>query len=269
MVELKVTKSADRSYVFLGISNRIKYSIVITNIGDEKATGIKIRDINSKGAYFILGTFMINGCNYDIINIDEDISIGSINPGANTLISFDVEITKCNPPTEIRNKAIVSYCNSDHKKVIVESEEVIIPVVNINTYIKKMVDKSTTRIGEILSYSLIIRNTSNINIDNVIFYDYLPTSVELLPASVLVNLEPQYVENLSGGIGLGTINPYSSVVVSFQVKVVSLPEPALIKNTGKIEFSYTILDNGISITSLGEGCSNQVITRVINDGWVC
>ncbi|MBW6409253.1 DUF11 domain-containing protein [Clostridium weizhouense] len=269
MVELKVTKSADKSYVFFGISNVIKYSVVITNIGDTKATCVKLRDVISKGGYFIPGTFTVNGTCQNVFGIDNDINIGSINPGSNTLVTFDVEVVKFNPPTELINKAIVTYCDENNNIITVESPEVIIPVIKINVAMKKTVDKCIAKVGEVLSYSVLIINNSNIKIDDVVFYDELPMEVELFPASVLINLEPQYIENFNEGIALGRLNPYSSIIVNFQVKIVSLPELSVIKNMGRIEFNYTILDNQIPITSLGDTCSNEVMTKVFNSTWTC
>ncbi|AOR24018.1 DUF11 domain-containing protein [Clostridium taeniosporum] len=269
MVELKVLKSADRSYVFFGISNRIKYSISITNIGDTKATSVKVKDLMSKGAQFIPGTFTINGCCQDINGINRNINVGSIKPGSNTIITFDVEIVEYNPPSEIVNKAIVTYCDENGNVLVAESQELVIPIIKINVGMKKTVDKCTAKVGEIVSYSVLITNNSNIKIDNVVFYDSLPKEVQLLPASVLINLEPQYNENFDGGIPLGTLNAYSSIMISFQVVIVSLPNSKLLKNSSTIEFSYTILDNGIPVTSLGEACSCEVITKVLDSILQC
>lgn len=269
MVELKVTKSADKSYVFFGVSNKIKYSVIITNVGDVKATCVKLKDIISKGAYFIPGTFAINGCCQDVFKLDNDISVGAIQPGSNILVTFDVEVAPYNPATEIINQAVVTYCGGDGTVKTAYSPQLIIPVIKINMCIKKTVDKYIANVGEILNYSVLIRNDSNINIDNIVFFDSLSTSVELLPASVLINLEPQYIESFNEGVPLGSLNAYSSTIISFQVKIILMPELSTIKNTGRIEFSYTISDNGIPVTSFGDSCSNQVITKVNSSSWTC
>ncbi|AOR24016.1 DUF11 domain-containing protein [Clostridium taeniosporum] len=269
MVDLKVVKSADKSYIFFGISNRVKYSIVITNVGDTKANCVKIRDIMSKGAYFIPGTFTINGCCTDINEINSNINIGSIKPGSNIIVTFDVEVVKYNPPSQIEDQAIVTYCDENTNILTAYSQVLTIPVIRINVGMKKTVDKCTAKVGEIVSYSVLITNNSNIKIDDVVFYDSLPEEVQLLPASVLINLEPQYNENFDGGIPLGTLNAYSSIMISFQVVIVSLPNSKLLKNSSTIEFSYTILDNGIPVTSLGEACSCEVITKVLDSILQC
>ena len=264
MVELNVSKSADRSYVFLGASNVIKYSIVIENVGDAKAIFVKVKDIMSKGAIYVPGTFAVNGCKLDVINIKKDINVGSINPGGNILVTFNVRVVIYNPPTEIINQAIVTYCDEACEVMVVESNESVIPVINVNVCAQKTVDKNCTCIGDTISYSVLIRNNGNINIDNVVFYDELSPSVELIPASVFVNMSPQYIDSFNGGLALGTINAYSSLIINFQVIVISLPITAEITNTGRIEFSYTILDNEIPVTSMGDTCTNEVITKVKN-----
>ncbi|MGG7178578.1 DUF11 domain-containing protein [Clostridium paraputrificum] len=264
MVELNVSKSADRRYVFFGISNIIKYSIVITNVGDTKATNVTVRDIMSKGAFFIPGTFTVNGCKLEVMNINKDINVGSINPGGNILVTFDVKVVVFNPPSEIVNQAIVRYCDEMGNVMVAESNELVISVIDVNVCAQKSVDRSSACIGDVISYSVFIRNNGNINIDNVVFYDDLPPSVELLPASVLVNLVPQYIDNFSGGLDLGTINAHASMIISFQVAIVSLPASGCLENIGRFEYSYTILDNGIPVTSIGDTCTNEVATRVKN-----
>ncbi|MGL4772523.1 MAG: DUF11 domain-containing protein [Clostridium sp.] len=268
MIQLKVEKSADRNYVFMGTSNKIRYSVIITNTGDEIARCIKIKDVRSLGGILIPDSLTVNGVKQPICNFNNCVTLGSIKPGANILVSYDVEVVKYNPPTQIVNKAIVCYCVGD-QTLEVESNTLTIPVYNICVNMCKSVDKSVARIGDILTYSVVIRNNSNVPVNDVTFYDNLSTSLELIPSSVLVNLTPQYLETLSGGVPIGTLNAYSSVVVNFQAKVISLPTPPVIKNVGRLEFSYTIIDVETQIVSIGDTCSNEVLTRVINEVLPC
>lgn len=269
MVELKVEKFADRNYVFMGISNKIKYSIIITNIGDEIVRSIKVKDIRGTGAFFVPGSFSINGCKQNICGIDDYFSIGSIKPGSNVVISYEVEVIEFNPPSKIINQAVVTYHDENNIILEIASKELEIPVVNININICKVVDKSIVKVGEVISYSVLISNKSNIQIDDVIFYDDLSEALQVIPSSVLVNTEEIYPESLSSGIKLGTINAYSSKVISFQAIVIRLPNPPCISNIGRIEFMYTVSDGGILVTSIGEACSNKVVIKVLNEVITC
>ena len=269
MVELVVQKSADKTYVFMGLSNKIKYSVIITNIGDQKACGVRLKDIICPGVNIVKDSFSVNGCSLNIKNLNKEVSVGSIRPGSNILISYEVEISEINPPSEIINQAIVTYCDENNNMLVARSNVVTIPIINLEVSVCKSVDKAVAKIGEVLNYSVLIRNNSNIPIDNIVFYEDLLQEVELLPGSVLVNLTPQYLESFENGLPLGSLNPYSSSILSFQVKVTELPNPAIICNVARIEFTYTTVISGVPIISIGETCSNSVLTKVINKKTTC
>lgn len=271
MVVLTVEKSADKKYVFIGISNKIKYSVIITNTGTTKATCVKIKDELSFGARYIPGTFSINGAIQNIKSIDDYVSIGAIKPGSNIVISYDVEIVQCTTPKNIINQASVLYCDNNGNMQEVKSQELVIPAIQISVISNKSVDKETAKIGEILNYSVFIRNDSNIVIEDIVFFDDLNESLELLPGSFLINLNLKYVNDLSQGVELGSLNPYTGIVINFQAKVNSLPNSDVVNNTSRVEFVYTIDDIGsnVSAKSVGVACSNNVITVIDNETITC
>lgn len=263
MVELNVVKSANRGYVFVGLSNIINYSVIIKNIGDETALNVKLREVISEEVYFVEGTFKVNGCKLNIKNISNYINIGSINSGANAVITYSVEVSKYFKLDEVVNKVIVSYCDKEGNNKSIESKSVIIPVIKVNACAQKNVDKCIVSVCDEMSYTVTIRNIGNINIDNVRFIDKLSPYVELLPASISINVDSEILENITCGAKLGTIKPNSSVIIEFRLKVISMPDMGYIDNAGKFSFSYTVMDNGTPITSIGESFTNRVRTKVI------
>lgn len=268
MVKLDVKKSADKNYVFIGISNVIRYSISITNSGDERVGAIKIKDPLSNGISFIPGTLSVNGCIKDKF-ISDPINIGYMDPGENIIISFAVKVEPNYSSNFVTNKAIVTYLDKYNNAFSTESNEVITQIVIIDVCVIKSADRKIAKVGEIISYSVLIRNAGNVDITDVVFYDELPKKLVLLPASVLIESVPQYVENFNGGMVIGTIKAKSSVVVSFQVEVVSLPCPQIITNVAQVDYNYTIYDNQIPVTSIGETSSNCVETKIIFLGCNC
>ena len=269
MVELNVFKSTNRDYVLVGMSNRINYYIIIKNTGDATALNVKLRDIINEEVTFIKGTFKVNGCQLKVNNINNYINIGDINPGANTIITFSMEVSKYLKANEIINKVIVSYCDDRGNSRNTESNTLIIPVINVIACAQKQADKCSVCIGEDISYTITIRNVGNIDIDNVRFYDELSSDVELLPASLSINVDLENIEDINYGVDLGTIKPKSSVIIQFKVKVISMPIKGYIENFGRFEFSYTIKDNGMLITSIGESFTNIVKTKVIDEMITC
>lgn len=266
---LNVIKSADKSYIFCGMSNKIKYSIIITNNGTTPANCVKVKDVLSPGLCLIPHSIMINGCQQNVLSLENGVTIGSIPPGGNTILTFDVEVPMDAMLTQVENQAMVTYCDGNGVILTAISNNLIIPVYKIFVCITKTAEQKEVLIGEVINYSILIRNESNLPIDNAILYDDLPTSLKLLPGTVMVNLASKQVMDFSTGLLIGTIPPHAGVVVSFQAQVINYPSGGVIENTARVEYNYTIIENNIPNTSEGEACSCKVVTEVINDMITC
>ena len=103
------------------------------------------------------------------------ISVGNIEPGGNSIITYEVEVSKKCIKSSIANKAVVSYCDNECgkscNKFVEESNLLVVPIIDIDVKLKKSVDKVCAKVGEILSYTMIIRNDSNIILDDVVLND--------------------------------------------------------------------------------------------------
>lgn len=269
MVNLSVVKQADRTYILSGLSNKIRYSIVITNTGDTTATNVKLKDYLGEGACFVPGTMTINGCKQDVIGLNYTINIGAIPPNESVLLTFDAQILPQAKISQLTNQAVVTYCDETGNMKEVLSNLLVVPVINLNVCIQKTVDKTQALIGEVISYSIMISNRSNIAINNATFIDEVSAGLEILPASVMINGIPQYIGDLSHGMSLGTLAPNSSQIVSFQGEVISYPTGGIITNCAMVEYDYTVMQLNIPTTSIGEACSNQVYTTIVNKTVSC
>lgn len=268
MVNLNVQKYADRSYLFIRTTNVIRYSVIITNIGDTPATSVTLKDVISSGAHVDCNSITVDTCKVKNIYSSRGISVGTIPAGGNKIVTFEVEVDDNCPPDSVINMVIVSYYDENNNVVEIESNSLIVPVINIDVNIKKSVSSISAKVGEVLSYTVIIRNNSNIAINDVVFHDDLPSSVTLLPATVIVNGVVQYVDNLNG-LPIGTINAHSSAILVFQVRIDSVQSGSFINNCSNVEYSYSVLDLGNQIVSYGKACSNKVITKITQSKCLC
>lgn len=266
---LEVVKSADKSYIFRGVSNQLKYSIIITNTGDTAANCVKVKDVLYPGVYLIAGSISINGCKQNVMGLEHGVAIGSIPAGGNTVLSFDVEVSMDAMLTQIENQAVVTYCDELGNVLTATSNNLIIPIYKISVCTTKTVEQEEVLVGEVLNYSILVRNEGNLPINEATLYDELPSHLTLLPGTVLINLVPQYVTDLSSGLLLGTIAPHAGIIVSFQAQVMSYPSGGVIENSARVEYEYTIIENGMPNTSIGESCSCKVRTQIVNDRITC
>ncbi|MGL4450702.1 MAG: hypothetical protein ACRCTZ_05885 [Sarcina sp.] len=267
MVNLQIIKSANSSYVFLGTSNKVIYSILINNIGDSRAKSVRVKDLIEGNASIIPKSVKVDGCGKNVLLGDKSIAVGTIEAGGSSIITYEVEISKSCVPNSIVNKVIVGYndssCTGSCNFFVEESNMLIIPVIDLDVKIRKMVNQSLTKVGDILSYTIIVRNDSNISIKNSILTDYLSDELELYPASVIINGKIEYLGNLED-IYLDIINPYSSIIIQFKAKVLGVPQGGNIKNSASLIYEYQTFENGIEIISKGCTESNEVYSRVLS-----
>ncbi|MGL5693065.1 MAG: DUF11 domain-containing protein [Peptostreptococcaceae bacterium] len=263
MINLQITKSANKNYLFPQVCNLLRFSINIENLGDETAYRITIRNILNKDTNFIPGTLYINAKKQNNSCTISPIYINSLAPGENISINYDVKFNDVCIFDEIQDKVVISYFDLSNVRYSLLSDDLIIPIVRLNICASKTVDKKCACIGEVINYSIIIRNSGNIPIENVVFYDDLPSYLLLAPASVLLNGVPKYIESFQGGLFIGTINPKVSVVISFNVQILNTIDTCEILNAARIEYGYTIQDGSILNSSIGEITTCTVSTKLL------
>ncbi|MGL4451727.1 MAG: hypothetical protein ACRCTZ_11100 [Sarcina sp.] len=266
MINLSVSKVADASYLFLECRNKIRYTVIISNKGTTDAYSVTLKDILGSNELKInKDSILVDGC-FEEITIDGIIQIGTIKAGGNSIIVYDVCIPNYYSENNVSNKVVINYCESLNplcEKNSIESDLLVIPVVNINVKVKKMADKDIACLNEEIDYMILVRNDSLINLDNVILNDVLSDSLEICTATVLINSNQEYLEDLEN-LNLGTINADSGILIQFKAKLISIPVDKIIRNKVFIKFNYSIEVNGVKFESAGTACSNEVIIKTNN-----
>lgn len=121
----------------------------------------------------------------------------------------------------------------------------------------KSVDKEYATIEDILTYTVVITNTGNILVTDVVFTDILPDGVTFEEGSVTVDGVSQPTYDPSVGFDLGSLIILGTKTVTFQAKVTSLPNPNTIINTSSTTYDYLVI-----IPVSGSSTSNSVTTYV-------
>lgn len=107
----------------------------------------------------------------------------------------------------------------------------------------KSVDKATTFVGDVVTYTVLVNNqaTGNANANNVFFTDTPPPGMAFRAGTVTVNGTPQPAFNPVTGFSVGTVLAGATVTVTFQVDVLSLPAspaPARFDNSARWTYDY-------------------------------
>ena len=139
----------------------------------------------------------------------------------------------------------------------VTSNETEVDLVIGELSMTKTVDKQYTTIGDVLTYTIVLQNSGNILLSNIVFTDVIPSGATFITSSVTVNGTSQPTYNPNTGFNLGSMLIGATITVTFQATVTSLPTPNTINNKASTTFNYLVI---IPITGSSE--SNTVTTTI-------
>lgn len=228
---LSVTKQVSASTAALG--DRLTYTMTVTNNSAIPVNGIVLTDPIPSGTTFVPGSVTVGG-SPAAGNPATGITIGTLAAGASTVVTFQVDIGNVTPtPNPIPNTATVSYTNGTP----VDSNTVTTLVAVPEIAVVKSVSKTAAKLGDVLTYTMIVTNPSALPATGVVLTDPIPSGTAFVPGSVTVNGSPS-ADLPNTGINIGTLAAGASAVVTFLVAIGNtLPNPNPIPNTATVDFA--------------------------------
>ena len=164
------------------------------------------------------------------INFSKNISgfnLGDIGIGQVVTVVFTATVVSVPPTNVVTNQATINFKFIVDPKQQPYSKTTYSNTVTTNISVgsldvAKSVDKKYATIGDILTYTIVVTNTGNINATNVQFIDPTPANVVFQTGTVTVNglSYPNY--NPAAGFSLNTLTPGQIVTVVYKVKVVDM-----------------------------------------------
>lgn len=262
---ITMVKSVDQTLVTLG--DTITYTTILTNNGNTNATNITFTDLIPNGTTFITDSVTINGLTQIGLNPNTGITIGSIAPNSSISIAFQVTATSTPVQNPIANSATASYTFIADPNAPIVSRNVtsntVFTTINTATILSlKQVDKSFSRIGDTLTYTVALTNNGNSSAQNVIFTDTVPSGTTFIANTFSINGVPQSEADPSNGVNIGIITAGTTVTVSFQVTVTSLPTEKPIVNFSST--SYQLVSPPDSETSISNPVSTQIKEAILS-----
>ncbi|MGR0327445.1 cell surface protein [Bacillus cereus] len=262
---ITMVKSVDQTLVTLG--DTITYTTILTNNGNTNATNITFTDLIPNGTTFITDSVTINGLTQIGLNPNTGITIGSIAPNSSISIAFQVTATSTPVQNPIANSATASYTFIADPNAPIVSRNVtsntVFTTINTATILSlKQVDKSFSRIGDTLTYTVALTNNGNSSAQNVIFTDTVPSGTTFIANTFSINGVPQSEADPSNGVNIGIITAGTTVTVSFQVTVTSLPTENPIVNFSST--SYQLVSPPDSETSISNPVSTQIKEAILS-----
>lgn len=261
-------KSADVTFVSIG--QIITYTNTLQNIGTVPANNTVFIDNIPEGTIFIEDSLAINNVTQPGANPENGVTLGTIQPNETVTISFQVQLTNIPEGNTVINISDTSYeYQIDPSSPIIQrrslSNAVNTEVRTANVSAIKSANRSITRIGQIITYTVAVTNAGTIPITNTLLLDAIASGTTFVPNSILVDGVPRPNENPITGINLDIILPNNTIIVTFQVSVVSIPPQNNINNIAVIHYEYRPDPSGppISETTSSNSTNIQFIDAIL------
>lgn len=240
--ELEVVKSVDKPFVEVG--ETVTYTVEITNIGTITATNVVFTDTPPVGTVFVPGSVTVNGA-----PVPGDpaagISLPDISAGGMIIVTFQATVVSVPTPNPSVNTAIVdaSFAITPGQPPVEKtfpSNPVDQNIILSQLDVVKSVDKAGAVVGDTLTYTVVVTNTGNVNADDTVVFDLVPAGTVFVPNSLEIDGVSKPGVNPNNGVQLGTLIPGESRTITFNVTIVSRPEPPVAINSATAEFEYIV-----------------------------
>ncbi|MEG1251630.1 MAG: hypothetical protein RSE37_23630, partial [Citrobacter sp.] len=212
--------------------------------GNVSANNVVVTDPIPSGTTFISGSITSTS---PYTGTDPSTGITLTNPipaGGTVTITYKVNVTSEPNTNPIPNTANVNYAytvNPANPNGATASgpSNTVYTQVNFADLITpgnftKSVDKLVDKVGDILTYTLFIKNSGNVPANNIVITDPIPNGTSLVPGSVTANVLFSGTNPATGITLTNPIAPGGDVTVAYQVKVNILPSPNPIPNTANV-----------------------------------
>lgn len=251
------TKTADLAYAAPG--DIITYTLLLSNSGNTAANSVVITDSIPTGTTFVPGS--LTGATGTPPTL---MLLAPITAGGNATITFQVKVGASIPvPNPLINEAAVAFRytvdpqNPDGVIGTSTSNATSTQVNGAIVDILKTVDKNYAEQGDVLTYTLVLKNNGNIPANNVVITDTIPSGTTFVAGS------------LTGATGTPPIFALplplpvnGTTTITFQVIVGdTLPVPNPVANSASAIFTFTT-DPSVPDGRTGSSNSNTVNTQI-------
>ncbi|WP_242403928.1 beta strand repeat-containing protein [Paenibacillus pini] len=250
-----LVKSANISSVTVG--NVITYNVAVQNTGNIAAQ-VTLMDNVPSGTSFVPNSVTVAGISVTGQSPITGIAVGSIPAGGLVNVTFQFLLNTLPSPASVVNQATASYTYllSTGRTISSSSTSntLSIPASLPSVTVTKSVNSLEATINDVLTYTLIVKNNGTSSVTNVIVSDLIPSAASFVTGSVILNGSVLVNAVPANGITIGTLTSQASATLTFQVKVVSIPDASTLNNRASVAFT--------SGSFTGSAISNNVTTNV-------
>lgn len=227
------------------VNDTVTYSVLITNSGIAPVSNIQFSDPIPAGSSFVAGSVTVNGVVQPTANPAGGVALGTLAPGANATVTFNIRVNEIPPGGQLSNRSTVSFTSGAFSGTTF-SNTVVTPVFQPILSAVLTANTQNATVGDTVSYTVTVSNQGNygaqINLSAA-----LPAGTIFVPNSVIVNGQPLPAANPATGIPAGNVAAGATTTITYSVVVDSLPTPQQLVNQATVALAFTLPD-GRNIT---------------------
>lgn len=247
VVEIKLLAPEFNNSFYKSISNKeillndiVNLKIEIENTGDSSALDVILIDYLPKNLEYIENTLRVNGIKTDFNIFEEGIKIDKIKPLEKIIFTYKAK-SKHIGKVQLEPAKILylENTNSTEKETMSNCLNISIDGAKIgNNSITKQLSLYDAQIGDIITSTILIENTGNIDCESLKLYDKVNSSLEFIEDSLYIDGINQNNVDIFNGISIDRIKPSQTKTISYQVKVLDLPKPNPIVDIATLQYSF-------------------------------
>ena len=218
------SKQVDKSTAKRG--DTLTYTLSLTNNGNVELNDVLFYDRIPTHTTYVAGSAVISlGSQSKAANenwVNTGINFGKVQPGQTAKLVFKVKVnSNVAHGTDIQN--VGQFKTNELPEWLQCAVHTIVKVDAPKYSPSKTVDKTVAKRGDILTYTLTLKNDGNVTLNDVLFYDRIPTHTTYVANSAVItkgNQSKQPSENwVNTGINFGKVEVGQTVKLVFKVKV--------------------------------------------------
>jgi uncharacterized repeat protein (TIGR01451 family) len=277
------------------IKDTLRYTITITNRGNVKITNIMLADKLDERLEVVTGSVRINGASplqgkVDIhkLSLPDLLAPTGVQTMTTLTITFDAVIKdikrylnsssmycqETSKPFTVCNHAMIAYGFDGEVIGVLKtnrvSTDIIIPSPCLTAV--KSVSSECARVGDILTYTIILNNTGNVPLTGIVLSDIVPTNLIVNPSTIKINGVPVPGSAANTLMSLkipnmpvppaGSLEP---IVVTFDVTVGSISSNSVFNRRPCIQNMSTVTYRRVGSRFSMTTNTNTVSTRITNN----
>ena len=242
--DLSVTKAVNVTGPNYG--DLVKWTLVVRNLGPDAASGVKVSDVLPSGLIYRSSAASVGSYSNGVWNI------GNLAKGASVSLNI---VCKVNKTGSIKNIASVSGNEYDINKTNNKAEASINVAKAADLAISKTVNMSSPNYGDLVKWTLTVKNNGPDIAHEVVVNDVIPTGL------VFRSSNGNYA---NGKWSVGTL----SVGQSKTLEIITLVNvTGNIKNTARVtgkEYDYNLANNEASKSITVPKAADLSVTKAVN-----